>query len=195
MSTGPLVHRNLTVTSRTAREVAGFLTDGLLTVDTPYQRTSVWTLDQRRNLIRSWLLGVPIPAVLVNDRSAGPWTRATGRPDDHSPVLAAIDGRQRIETAAMWFGNELSVPARWFPADDLTILYGVARDTAYYCDLTRAGRSTMALSRAFLPLAEAQLATLAEEAEVYLLVNSAGTSQTPEDLARAAAIAGKDVRP
>jgi hypothetical protein len=194
VSHSPLVHRNLTVTNRTAREIAGFLTDGLLTVDTPYQRTSVWTLDQRRNLIRSWLLGVPIPAVLVNDRSAGPWTRATGRPDEHSPVLAAIDGRQRIETAQMWFGGTLGVPSTWFPADDLTV------DNSYgglinYRDLTRAARSHMALSRAFQPIAEAQLATLAEEAEVYLLVNSAGTSQTAEDLARAAAIAGKDVQP
>ena len=184
----PLAHRNITVTNRMAREVVRWHASGLLTVDTPYQRASVWTEDQRRNLIRSWLLGVPIPALIVNDRGAAPWGRRNGRPSPDEPLMAAIDGRQRIETAARWFAGTLQVPSEWFPPEDL------AADCSYdglinYRDLTLPTQRHFAQSRATLPLGEAQLSCLAEEAEVYLLLNSAGTSQTDEDLARAARIA------
>lgn len=36
-----------------------------------YQRGSVWTLEQRRNLIRSLIMGLPIGSIVLNDRSPG----------------------------------------------------------------------------------------------------------------------------
>jgi hypothetical protein len=36
-----------------------------------YQRGSVWTLEQRRNLIRSLIMGLPIGSIVLNDRGPG----------------------------------------------------------------------------------------------------------------------------
>jgi hypothetical protein len=190
-TTTPLDHVNVNVTNRSAREVARMVTDGYLNLNPPYQRGTVWTVDQRIALVRSWLTGVPIPACIVNDRASGYWRDANNGEDVRATgqVYAAIDGKQRIETAIAWFAGDLAVPASWFPTGDVRATEDTA-DGPYVCytGLTVPVQRSMAFT-CHLPLGEAKLPTLRAEAEVYLLVNGGGTPQTDVDMANAARIA------
>jgi hypothetical protein len=187
----PLDHIGLNVTNRSAREVARMVLDGYLTLDAPYQRGSVWTEDQRIGLIRSWLSGIPIPTILVNDRGTWRWQEQNDGEDVRASgyVYAAIDGKQRIETAIAWFGDDLAVPRSWFPAEDVEFSEDT-EDGPYvrYTGLTGPAQRHMAFS-AHLPLGEAKLSSIQAEAEVYLLVNGGGTPQTEADMSNAARVA------
>lgn len=157
----------------------------LFDIDPPYQRASLWIPEQRRNLIKSFLMGLPVPAIVLNrhDTVYG-WTGDTEYP------YAVVDGKQRIETIRAWFRGELAVPATWFaPEHVATTIEGT--DGLYTsCDgLTKAGQRVTE-NRFSVPVVEASVPTVAAEAVLYLLLNGAGTSQTEDDLAHAAAVAG-----
>lgn len=163
--------------------------DGSLDVNPPYQRGDVWTLDQRVNLIRSLLRGTAIPAIITNQRPDGDVLRAV------------VDGKQRLTTLRMWFDGELAVPASWFPAEmvvtaidleaeGLADEYGDTGPYVFFTGLTGIGQG--ATTRIAVPVVEAQAPTVADEAEIYLLVNGMGTAQTAEDMSRAARIADLD---
>lgn len=148
-------------------------------LNAPYQRGSVWTLDQRRALIKSLLMGLPVGSVIT---SAMPYQSAVS--------YRVIDGKQRVETIRGFWTGEFTVPGWWFHPADCE-----HRDRDVTCaDLTDRGRR--GFEHAGLPelhwnsrIQDPDL-LLRAEAEVYLLVNGAGTGQTDEDMARAARIAG-----
>lgn len=179
----PLEEYDLNILASTAREVARLVRDGYMTVDPPYQRSSVWTNDQRIGLVESWLRGVPIPSIVMNDRAAisrnGRWTGS----DRY--VYALVDGRQRVETALAWFEGKLAVPASWFKASQVERTEET--DDGPYVRYNYLSRSEqMGVAMGFkLPRADARLRSLEEEARLYLLINSAGTAQTADDLDRA----------
>jgi hypothetical protein len=78
----------------------------VIDLNPPYQRASVWTTEQRVNLIKSLMQGLPVGAVFVNERRfPHPW--------------ACVDGKQRIETIVMWLRDEFAVPGEWFEEADL----------------------------------------------------------------------------
>lgn len=54
-------------------------------------------------------------------RSFTEWKNANGYDpaDRDEAIYACIDGQQRISTAREWFGDELAVPASWFPQEDV----------------------------------------------------------------------------
>lgn len=177
--------------ARSAREIARIFEEDDGDLSPEYQRGSVWNEDQRINLVRSWLMEVPIPSIIINDRLFGPWPN--GGPDG-TPMggysYAVIDGKQRIETAMAWFSGNLAVPASWFPAE----VVEETTDTndgpyVYYTGLTRPERRHQAL-RFQLPTVEARVSTVKEEANLYLLVNGEGTPQTSDSMANAARVAG-----
>jgi len=185
---GPLVHRSLQASARSAREMARIFSSEDGDISPEYQRDSVWTEDQRIALVRSWLMGVPIPAVVVNDRIFGSWPR-----DRTGPLggfaYAVIDGKQRIETAIAWFAGEFGVPASWLPAD----VVETTEDTedgpyVHYTGLEASEQRHQAMMFQ-LPTVEAQVATIQEEAELFLLLNGAGTPQTEANLSQAQAVA------
>jgi hypothetical protein len=159
-----------------------------MTVDPPYQRTSIWTTDQQIGLVESWCRGVPIPAIVVNDRAAisrhGGW-----QGPDSGHVYAVVDGRQRVETAIAWFTGQLAVPASWFAAEYVTCTEET-EDGPYvrYGGLSKPMQRGTAFSFK-LPRADARLRSIEEEAHLYLLLNSAGTAQTAADLDRALKVA------
>ncbi len=68
----PIERLGLEDSYRSSRELVRMIHDGVMTVDTPYQRGSVWTLRQRIELIFSLLSGTPIPSIIANDRRATP---------------------------------------------------------------------------------------------------------------------------
>lgn len=187
----PLPHLPLTTENRRASEMARLAYEGDLIVNAPYQRGSVWADDpQRIGLVKSWISGIPVPAIMVNDRSKPDWECEPNTYQQHDAggaPYAVIDGRQRIETAVAWFFGDLIVPATWFDPDMIDTRIDTD-DGPYvgYADLTTSGRRKVA-NRATLPVTWAQVTTVAAEADLYLLVNGAGTPQTPADMANAAA--------
>ena len=106
--------------NRSAREIARIFSDGDGDISPEYQRGSVWTEDQRIALVRSWLMGVPIPSIVINDRIFGAWPNDKRGPSG-GYAYSAIDGKQRIETAIAWFGGEFAVPASWFAPGDVEV--------------------------------------------------------------------------
>lgn len=187
----PLTEYSLSDTFRTARELVNFLSEGYMTYDLPYQRGSVWTLDQRIGLVQSWLRGLPIPSIVVNNRG---YQKET--------IYAVIDGKQRLITARMWFHSEFAVPASWFDPEFVESpfliesspdaeAYGDTGLYVRYCDLSVVGQRLLA-QRAKFPFAEANVGSVREEAALYLLLNGGGTAQTDDDMARAARVAKED---
>lgn len=188
----PIRHRNMHATSRMAREVARLVTDGDMTLDAPYQRPSVWTRDQQIGLVKSWCSGVPVPAVIINTRGGNPaWESGAERSLPGGHYYAAVDGKQRIETAVAWFSGDLAVPASWFEAGQ--VAHTVETDDGpyvTYTGLTLPGQRLMS-NHAMLPVIEAAANSIEEEADLYLLVNTGGTTQTEDDLANAASYASR----
>lgn len=183
----PITSLSLNTSNRPAWEVARLAQDGHIDLNSPYQRGSVWTTEQRMELVRSWLAGVPVPAVTLNDRSAA---ARTARQEHDGPAYAAVDGKQRIETAVAWFGDDLRVPASWFSAEDVLD----AEDTSDGPYVRFSGLSTAA-QRGFrfsasLPVIETRLLGEQAEAEVYVLLERSGSPQTTQDVRRAEAVAG-----
>jgi hypothetical protein len=170
-------------------ELSSIAWEGELLLDPPYQRGDVWTLDQRVNLIRSLLLGVPIASIVLNRRGSN--SRWEGSSAD--AYYATIDGRQRITTAMMWWKGEFAIPSEWL-REEFFEANRSYESTVTYPELCRAGQLFM--KRGFvIPVAEAALPTVAAEAEVYGLINAAGTQQTEEDLSRARQVQNSLGRP
>lgn len=154
-----------------------------LEMDQPYQRGHVWGLTRRRNLIRSMLLGVPIPSLVINNRFRAKFSEP-GYSRDRNWAYSIVDGKQRITTILMFIRGEFSVPASWFsPAD--VIQTEDTEDGPY----VRWGGLSEDERRGFdtLPLGttEGEFASLAEEEFVFNLVNYGGIAQgeTDDDLA------------
>lgn len=71
-------------------EVLSLYRDGDIDIHPEFQRIFRWTLDQKSRLIESILLGIPIPAIFVSQRSDGIWD--------------VIDGVQRLSTIFEFVG-------------------------------------------------------------------------------------------
>jgi hypothetical protein len=189
----PLEHLSIQPTGRRTQELSRtYREDYRILLDTPYQRGSVWTEDQRISLIFSLMKGIFTGTIIFNDRSNPDWVRKYGHPHDKDEhLLAVIDGRQRLETIFAWYDGELAVPSTWFPADEVETT--VDTDDGPYVThlgLTRVGKARFN-SNAMQAISEQQLPTLEKEAEIFLLVNGGGTPQTDADMAKAARVAGK----
>jgi hypothetical protein len=186
----PIRRLNLDVTYRGARELVRMMRDGLMTADLPYQRGHTWTLDQQVELVRSWLSGTPIPSIIVNDRGNPSWAAQNGWPAVSEPVYAVIDGKQRLTAAAAWFGGDFAVPASWFSAEDV-LLTEVTGDGPYvrFAGLSKSAQTALAVGTSTFSFAAAKVATIADEAAIYLRVNGGGTPQTRDDMKRAAGVA------
>jgi hypothetical protein len=185
-TTQPLDELRLYATNRNANELTRMLADGLMTVDTPYQRPEVWNIGQRRGLIRSMVQGIPVPAIIVNVRDA-----AHGWTGDDDNVYAVIDGKQRLLTMKAWYGDDFTVPASWFPPEHVETTEDTD-DGPYvrYSGLSEVARRRQSIGRFQIPMCKAKLPTVEAEAQVYLIVNGYGTPQTDEDMQRARDVAG-----
>lgn len=164
-------------TSATARSLHFFTDSGFmreqLDVNPPYQRGVVWGTKRKRNLIRSLLSGIPIPSVVINDRSV----RFEDWDAEVDASYVVVDGKQRITTLRDFVDGKLSVPGYWFDVD---------ADEVLFTELDKSDQ------RHFLhrPIAvsEAKLSTLDEEREMFDLINFGGLAQgeVDDDLAEEA---------
>lgn len=172
-------------------------------LDAPYQRGSVWTIEQRRNLIKSLLMGLPVGSIIVSFLGYSAET-----------AYRIVDGKQRIQTVQMFFRNEFSVPGHWFNTSELTDSAARERDITF-SDLSQSGEMHFEMGK--LPSLQFDATTeitekpdghstgrdrydfrkrtpdemLQAEAELYLLVNFGGVAQTDTDRARAQEVADR----
>jgi hypothetical protein len=164
-----------------------------LDLNPPYQRGSVWDLGRRQNLVRSLLMGLPVGSVILNKRYGhdNPVTIVSG---SHAGALyGVIDGKQRIETLRAMFDGEFGIPAEWVEER----FRGPLVDVEYNGQMVPGVRVdsedhpfTGLLSDFPISTIEAEVQTLEEEAEIFLLINTGGVEQTAEGLANATVISG-----
>ena len=72
-----------------------YVDGGELNISPPWQRSDVWPLKKKRELIRSLLLGIPLPSIILhiqNDR------------------MSVIDGKQRLTAIVQFMRNEWNLP-------------------------------------------------------------------------------------
>jgi len=141
----------------------GFLKhyEGEMDLNPPYQRGDVWGVTRRRSLIRSLMLGVPIPALVINDRFS-----ATG---DMSTGYAVIDGKQRITAFLMFYRDELKVDGELFGLEGMVTFSELPENMQRH------------FSCLPIPVCEAQIKTIDGEREVFDLINFGGLAQGESD--------------
>lgn len=139
-------------------------------MDQPYQRGVVWGLKRKQNLIKSLLMGIPIPAIVINDRFGAKFSHP-GYDRDRNWMYAIVDGKQRVSTIQSFVNNEFSIPAEWIEDN--------AVGDIYYKDLT------VPMQRNFrnhaIPVAKGQFTTLAQEQELFDLINFGRLAQGEVD--------------
>lgn len=183
-------------------------------LNAPYQRGSVWSLDQKRNLIKSLLMGLPIGAIIVAD---------IGYQGPESPDHRVVDGKQRIEAVRDFAAGRLTVPGHWFrpehcqhrsspdvPWDALSEVgrrhfkrqslpgltfkstFAWVDNPAFDPAAEEAARSvrgdTPLEARRWVQAPRSPEEMLVAEAELYLLINFGGVDQNQADRSRATAI-------
>lgn len=181
--------------------------DEVLDLDAPYQRGSVWTLDQRRALIKSLYMGLPVGSIIS---SVLPYREGGAH-------VRIVDGKQRIETIRAFVTDGFSIPYAWLReedredmefgpsenpllAEDAMVLYSQCSQRfrrgvdnwkmpalEFSGELEWQGRTAdgdpIWRRRSWDEILQA-------EAQIYLLINGGGTAQTDEDMARATSVAG-----
>lgn len=199
----PLAEIPLSVSNVMIDALTHIPTRGDFDVNAPYQRGSVWTVEQRQDFIRSMLLRVPVGAII----------RAhTGNHEPGQPLYRIVDGRQRLEALWAFTDGKVAVPAEWFPDrhfesdqvdgdgnitwDALTIIGRrkfesraiaiIELDSTSYVVEGEPGTGDTGSNRQYAHHTRSEPEAVAYEAEVYRLINSAGTDHTDTDLARAA---------
>jgi hypothetical protein len=73
-----------------------------LDLNPPWQRTVVWSGAKQKDLIKSILLGVPIPSIILHQDSKG---------DSMHEQYAIIDGKQRLSAIYGFLTNQFKLPA------------------------------------------------------------------------------------
>lgn len=156
----------LSISSRPIEVFRHWNEEGYLNLNAPYQRGDVWGIERSRNLIKSLLLGIPIPSVIVNDRFAAGWGGGTSD-------MVVIDGKQRITTFLMFLDGQLLIPSEWVENSCKRSLVGFD-----YLDKSMQRR----IRHSIIPVVEGQLESLEEEIEVFNLVNYGGVPQGETDV-------------
>lgn len=172
---GPLQRLSLQTFNRDVGFLVSKEGQSHLDLDPPYQRGDVWGPTRRRNLIRSALSGIPIPAIVVNDRLAGGWPA-----DLRKAMYAVVDGKQRAVTLSDFQTDQLDVPASWFPADH--VLTATDTDDGPY--VSWSGLHVGAQRRfqfLAIPVVEGRLPDLEAERELFELLNYGGVPQGQSD--------------
>lgn len=161
----PLKRLLLSATNRPIETILYWIKTESMLLDPPYQRGVVWGKKRQRNLIRSILMGIPIPAIIINDRTAARW--------DGNISCVVIDGKQRVTAIRNFLTDELEVPGEWFEMDKEFVLF-----SELPTNKQRGLRNTP------IPFCEGQLKSLEDETEVFDLINFGGLLQgeTDEDL-------------
>ena len=131
-------------------------------LDPPFQRGAVWTLQQKRAWWETILFNLPVPAIFIN-RFGGIGDEG---PEGYELREVVIDGQQRIRATAEFLRDEFTVRGeRWSDQDVVTQRH---IKNSFIC-----------------PVYYTRFKTMAECAELYLLLLQTGTAHTNEEIAKA----------
>ena len=86
------------------------LQEGAIDLQPQYQRRDAWTVGRKSKLIESFILGLPVPPVVLAERR-----EAKGS-------FIVLDGKQRLTTLAQFTGNFPSSPLNGFALTELPLL-------------------------------------------------------------------------
>ena len=128
-------------------------------IDPPFQRGSVWSTEKKQAWIESLLMGIGLPAIIVNSF-----------PGEH-PVYGwkeiVIDGQQRLRATAEFIRDEFPVRGELFSQQSETF------------------RRVFTYSSGLCCVVYCNYKTDRECAELYLKLLSAGTAHTELEVAKA----------
>lgn len=154
--------------------------DATIDINPPYQRGSVWSAEQNYGLIRSILMGIPIPAITVAERS-----KVRGGDFVDQPYhYAIIDGKQRLTTMLSYVNGSFALPRGYIPSKYLPETY----KEAYFISELAGYGAQHHINNYALPVNSIRTTTLKQEAEIYLLLNQTHVSHTTSDFEVAQAI-------
>jgi len=158
----PLERLRLSQTNRPVDVIIHWHRENAMELNPPYQRGDVWGEVRQANLIKSILINVPIPSIIINDRFSAGW--------DDNLSCVVIDGKQRITALLKFLLGQLSVPAEWFGREG----------RVSFLDLTEVEQRRFKQSP--IAFSEGYLGSLKDEEEVFNLVNYGGVPQGESDL-------------
>ncbi len=78
-------------------QIVNYLNDNKINLSPAFQRGHVWTVGQRKGLLKNILLGRPIPAIFLFKKS-----------DGSKYLYNILDGKQRIESIILFIANSRS---------------------------------------------------------------------------------------
>lgn len=179
-TSAPLPELHLNALNMNVASLVGWVRQGMVNFEPPYQRQPVWGIRRRQRLIKSLLMGLPVGAITVNRRDHRGF-RAPGHVNGESAPFAVIDGKQRWQTLAMFRDEEFPVPRSWFPEEALSAVY-VEDDGGQWVTYSMLEmRGQVQIDTAAIPFNEARVNSVAEEEEIFRLLNTGGLLQGEED--------------
>ncbi|MBB3752522.1 hypothetical protein FHT44_005034 [Mycolicibacterium sp. BK634] len=138
-------------------------------MDQPYQRGVVWGIKRKRNLIKSILMGIPIPAIVINDRFSAKF-RHPGYSRNRNWMYAIVDGKQRTTAIQQFVAGAFPIPGEWV---------GDPREEVHFPEMDL--RMQRFFRNSPIPVAEGQFSTLDQERELFDLINFGGLAQGEVD--------------
>lgn len=150
-------------------QIVNLFTAHKLRLDPPFQRSGVWRLKQRKDLLQSIFQGYPIPSIFLyrhEDDSTG------------NTVFEVIDGKQRIESILMYMGlktGRFSAPVQ-FAGDE------IATDLNW-AQLRKLKKQSL-LEEFQLQIIEVE-GSFSEIIELFVRINSTGNALTPQEIRNA----------
>lgn len=166
-----LPRTSLTVTNRPIEFLSHYLDQ--LDMNPPYQRGVVWGLERKRALWFSLLSGIPIPAVVINDRLSAGFPDAG---DEAASWFSIVDGKQRISAITGFLLGEFSLDGSWFSHIESR---GPMAGWVFHSDLDLA--TQRGLKHLTIGVCEGQMNSLDAERELFELVNFGGLAQGDVD--------------
>ncbi|SHU85556.1 Uncharacterized conserved protein [Mycobacteroides abscessus subsp. abscessus] len=139
-------------------------------MDQPYQRGSVWGVKRKQNLVKSLLMDIPVPAILLNNRLFADFQHP-GYDEWRNGVWAVVDGKQRVTALRDLIADRFPVPAEWFEE--------AGEGMIYFSSLPQGIRNRI-LNKP-LSVSVGQFSTLAEEQDFFNLINFGGLAQGETD--------------
>lgn len=170
---------DLTVRSESIQKLYTDYLSGRYSVNRRYQRKLVWTVEEKRDLVDSILLDLPIPLVLVAEIVS-----------PNAGGYELIDGMQRLNAIFSFIENEFDLEGCYFDLDALAD----TKDRRDSGELTQSSPilsrdSSRKISNYLLPVSIFKAPNTEQIDEVFRRINSGGRRLSGQELRQAGSTA------
>lgn len=177
----PLPELRLNALNMNVGSLTGWVRQGMVDFDPPYQRQPVWGVRRRQRLIKSLLMGLPVGTITVNRRDHSGFRAPDYVPNVSAP-FAVIDGKQRWQTLVMFGKDEFPIPRSWFDERALSAFHEEDAEGGQWVRYSMlALRGQTQIDMAALPFNEARVDSVEAEEEIFRLLNTGGLAQGEAD--------------